>query len=431
MSNFRRCARKLSAARTAVLVEGLALLYDKLIKGPIFGCQQCGQCLLSQTAYVSPMTCPKGLRNGPCGGTLDGKCEVLPDKQCVWLRIRGRDYHDRGVHHPLDASLIGTSSLRNFLSGKDRPTRLPQPYQGHARADAHRPSVLARKFARIKPVVTYEIASPRDRAGLQRVAAITRRISAHVDGINTTTNAGGKPSLHSLETAKTVVASGVSPIVQFCGRDQDAATFREQVSDALTDGFANILALTGDWNPDAERVLRPDGWFPMDSLQMVDILAGKSGFSKQPFIGVASTAYMTPMRAGIERFLSKLRAGADFTQTQIVTETKIFSQWLAAVRATDEGKRCRILVSIPLIGKPRPFEILQRLPGVHIDEKMSNAILASNDMQTGGLAVARNLARSLLTLDIDGLHLMNFGVPIEAVADFVQEIREMPLHCDA
>ena len=46
----------------------------------------CGQCALPVTAYACPMTCPKQLRNGPCGGVgMDGSCEVYPGMRCVWL----------------------------------------------------------------------------------------------------------------------------------------------------------------------------------------------------------------------------------------------------------------------------------------------------------------------------------------------------------
>ncbi len=345
----------------------------------------------------------------------------------MWLQIRERDYADEGVRKPLDESLVGTSSLFNYLSGRDKSTRLPQPFQGHTRADSHLPSVFAQKFDRIKPIITYEIASPRERSGLARVEKITKQVQPHVDGINTTTNAGGVPSLHSLETARVVVAAGVSPIVQLCGRDQGPEEFREEVREALVDGFANILALTGDWNPAHERKVDRDSWFPMDSLQMVDILAGKSGFVKQPFIGVASTAYMTPMAASVSRFLSKLKAGADFTQTQIVTETKIFSEWLEKVRSTREGKRCKILASVPLIGKQRPYEIMRGLPGVVVADEFHATLTASDDMAAGGIKAAGDLASELLALDIDGLHLMNFGIPVEAVVDFIQEIRARPM----
>ncbi len=63
---------------------------EAFIKGMMFDCRTCGQCVLTNTAMVCPMSCPKGLRNGPCGGTIDEKCEVYTDKQCVWVRIYKR-----------------------------------------------------------------------------------------------------------------------------------------------------------------------------------------------------------------------------------------------------------------------------------------------------------------------------------------------------
>ena len=49
-------------------------------QGALFGCRMCGQCALPTTGYACPMTCPKQLRNGPCGGVSpDGSCEVYPE----------------------------------------------------------------------------------------------------------------------------------------------------------------------------------------------------------------------------------------------------------------------------------------------------------------------------------------------------------------
>lgn len=54
-------------------------------------CTQCGQCVLGMTAGICPITsCHKGLLNGPCGGTNNGKCEVDPDKDCAWTLIYNR-----------------------------------------------------------------------------------------------------------------------------------------------------------------------------------------------------------------------------------------------------------------------------------------------------------------------------------------------------
>lgn len=60
-------------------------------------CRSCNQCLLGSTAGVCPVTmCAKGLLNGPCAGTVNGKCEVDPDQDCAWtviwrrLELQGR-----------------------------------------------------------------------------------------------------------------------------------------------------------------------------------------------------------------------------------------------------------------------------------------------------------------------------------------------------
>lgn len=51
-------------------------------------CSLCGSCVLSNTAGICPVTrCPKGLLNGPCGGMVNGMCEVDRDAECVWVTI--------------------------------------------------------------------------------------------------------------------------------------------------------------------------------------------------------------------------------------------------------------------------------------------------------------------------------------------------------
>lgn len=59
---------------------------ERVVKGFFFDCRMCGHCVLSSTGMSCPMNCPKHLRNGPCGGVrANGKCEVSPDMQCVWV----------------------------------------------------------------------------------------------------------------------------------------------------------------------------------------------------------------------------------------------------------------------------------------------------------------------------------------------------------
>ena len=58
-------------------LERPVAILEKAVKGVLFDCQMCGQCVLSSTGMSCPMNCPKTLRNGPCGGVrADGNCEV-------------------------------------------------------------------------------------------------------------------------------------------------------------------------------------------------------------------------------------------------------------------------------------------------------------------------------------------------------------------
>lgn len=63
---FRPFGRKGLAGRMLALTE-------RCVKGPLFGCRMCGNCLLQETAFICHMECPKGIRNGPCGGVNNGK----------------------------------------------------------------------------------------------------------------------------------------------------------------------------------------------------------------------------------------------------------------------------------------------------------------------------------------------------------------------
>lgn len=99
---------------------------ERISKERLFGCAMCGQCELPTSGYACPMSCPKQLRNGPCGGVgPEGQCEVYPEVRCVWVEAyeraeaagHGEDL-DR-LQRPVDQRRWGTSSWVNYWSGRD------------------------------------------------------------------------------------------------------------------------------------------------------------------------------------------------------------------------------------------------------------------------------------------------------------------------
>lgn len=83
---------------------GMLLRIERVIKEPLVGCQSCGFCRLPHTAYVCPETCPKGLANGPCGGTKDNVCE-FGDRECIHNQIY-RISQRAGLFSNLEGMLI-------------------------------------------------------------------------------------------------------------------------------------------------------------------------------------------------------------------------------------------------------------------------------------------------------------------------------------
>jgi hypothetical protein len=104
---------------------------ERAVKGLLFDCRMCGQCVLSSTGMSCPMNCPKSVRNGPCGGVrVNGNCEVKPDMRCVWVeayqgsqRIRGGTEAMAQVQLPVDQRQQGRSSwLRVTREKRDNGT---------------------------------------------------------------------------------------------------------------------------------------------------------------------------------------------------------------------------------------------------------------------------------------------------------------------
>lgn len=124
-------------------------LVEHATKKPVWDCRMCGQCVLHSTGMTCPMTCPKQLRNGPCGGVgEDGSCEVNPEMRCVWLKAQSRaDWLPKRwreeiaeLRPPVDNQLWGTSSWTNLITGRDKVT--PVSWQEQEKDAAHEDSAM-------------------------------------------------------------------------------------------------------------------------------------------------------------------------------------------------------------------------------------------------------------------------------------------------
>jgi methylenetetrahydrofolate reductase (NADPH) len=110
--------------------QSLLHLAEHTAKKPLFDCQDCGDCSLAEIAYLCPESqCAKNQRNGPCGGTRDGLCEVA-ERECIWARAyeRLKPYgeEDSMLEGPVvfnNNVLRGTSAWANTFLGRDHIAR--------------------------------------------------------------------------------------------------------------------------------------------------------------------------------------------------------------------------------------------------------------------------------------------------------------------
>ena len=138
-SAFERMLVRLAPVLRAIGYQRLERPFasvERTVKGLLFDCQMCGQCVLSSTGMSCPMNCPKNMRNGPCGGVrANGHCEVKSEMRCVWVlafagaeRIQGGLEKIRVLQAPMDRRLEGRSSwLRVVRERTESMSKGPTP----------------------------------------------------------------------------------------------------------------------------------------------------------------------------------------------------------------------------------------------------------------------------------------------------------------
>lgn len=419
---------------------------EALLKGMAFDCRACGQCVLNQTGLICPMTCPKGLRNGPCGGTLNGECEVYPDKPCVWVRIHRRIGHgsfDRPNLLPSpDARLLRTSSYLNYLNGDDAAGRQPLPYldlgSQRTRQPVHTLSRLEHQLKSGAFVRLCEVRAPRSMSfdSLSRQVAHVR---GHFDAVNATAYLNARPSLPSPIVAAKLAELGVEPVCQSTCRDHTKTTFIAELLQNQIAGVHNTLCLTGDSYkgvPKIKQVFDMDGALMLYEARclrekgIVQFTGETLEPRPRPFLGAAINPYTTPIEVPIRRLKQKAAAGADFIQTQLIFDVEGFRHFMALACRERIDEDLFIIAGVPVVTSKRALAILPQIPGVNLPSSMMRRLNEAASIEAEGLALAKETMAEVSQMSgVAGVHLMLFG-PDHAVLPpllhGLKTMRELP-----
>ncbi len=392
------------------------------VKGSLFECQMCGECLLSSTAMVCPMNCGKRLRNGPCGGvSADGNCEINPEMACVWLDIAAgaRQMTEppavNQVNPPLDHSKQGAATWLRIIKKSAEPP--PEAVADHAAPGARAPGSFELACLSGNFVVTAEI-SPPDSADPHDLLQRADHLRGLVDALNVTDNAGANCHMSSAAASALLAADGHTPVFQAACRDRNRIALQADLMGAAALGVRNMLCLTGDGvgsgdHPQAKPV------FDLDSVSLLGMVKGMRDQGRYAsgrkltappalFLGATANPFVPSFEQRVLNLEQKVMAGAQFIQTQFCFDLTLMERFMEEVRARGLEKRCHILVGVGPLPSARTAKWLNSsVPGVNVPPAVIRRLEQAHDHKGEGVRICIETINALKEMaGIRGIHLM-------------------------
>jgi len=427
---------------------------ERTFKGILWGCRMCGNCLLQETAFICPMACPKGLRNGSCGGSTPEHCCVDESRPCIWYEIyaraekMGRLDKLMEVLPPLDWDKTGTSALQDVYSKVKekgmgnivssaivsspeelkykwdqffKEIRQPDWWDGDSQPHpqpAHKPiSELEHHLTAGNFVVTCEDVPPSS-GNFARLDQELLEIKDLVDAVNITDSASAIPQVSPYACAVRASELGIEPVLQIAARDRTRLSFQADLMGASASGIRNILLISGDhpnkgnppfskmdiWDFDSvqaiwiARKLRDEGTF-LDGREVTH----PPGF----FIGAALSPFGSKPEYEAMRAEKKLNAGAQYFQTNLIFDIDRFETYLEALDARNLLPRMNLIAGVTPIRSLMAINYLQKLPGIVIPDSLIHRLESAKDFKEEAHQFSLELIDKLKSMPgVHGIHIM-------------------------
>ncbi|HNT22736.1 MAG TPA: methylenetetrahydrofolate reductase C-terminal domain-containing protein [Anaerolineales bacterium] len=432
---------------------------ERIVKGPMFGCRMCGNCLLQETAFICPMECPKGIRNGPCGGSTQEHCYVDETRPCIWYKIYDRAFKMHReemlleVLPPLDWEKTGSETwgdvvrqvrkvgVNTFVGGLVsgdpvkrtlvwdsvfRPVRQPEWWKGdaeyHPPAYSEPVSELERRLRAGEFVVTAEVAPPQTVA-TSKLCKNVEMVKPYVAAVNFTDSPSATPRMSSWACSTLAVQNNVEPVMQIAARDRTRIGLQAEALGSNALGIRNILCLSGDSMAMSDTPRGRMDIVDLDAVQMLWVLRrmrdegvyldGRSiKFPPKFFLGAAAAPFASEPRFQAIREHKKVNAGAQFFQTNLVYDPDRLEIWLNELAKRNILDKVFILIGItPLKSVKVARYMNEEVPGVVIPEKLIQRMEAAGDKaEEEGVQIALELIEAIKNKQgVNGIHLMAVG----------------------
>jgi len=241
------------------------------------------------------------------------------------------------------------------------------------------------------------------------------------DAANVTDNQTAIVRMSSLAGCVLLKQQGVDPVMQIVCRDRNRIAIQSDVLGAIALGIGNFLCLSGDHqkfgnHPTSKNV------FDIDSIQLIQALKKMRDEKKflcdeevsgevPMFIGAAANPYADPFEFRLTRLAKKVKAGADFIQTQAVYDIAKFAKWMKMV--TDRGldKETHILAGvIPIKSAGMARYMRDYVSGVSVPDEIVTRMEQAKEAKEEGLKLSIEIIEQLKEIPgIHGVHIMAVG----------------------
>ena len=238
------------------------------------------------------------------------------------------------------------------------------------------------------------------------------------DAVNVTDGASARAHLEATVAAYLLLVNGIEPVLQLTCRDRNRIALQSQLVGAAALGIVNVLALTGD-NPKAGDQPDAKPVFDLDSSGLIATAASIRDKHQLPhgravegspdyFIGAADSP-LDPLEGWVPTSLQKkLKAGAQFTQTQFCMDTAILRRYLACLAAHGTLEHLFVLVGVaPLASAKSARWIRDNLPGSIIPDWIVERLENAADPKSEGEAICVALLQEMKEIPgVSGAHIM-------------------------
>ncbi|HSG42840.1 MAG TPA: methylenetetrahydrofolate reductase [Anaerolineales bacterium] len=229
--------------------------------------------------------------------------------------------------------------------------------------------------------VTAELGPPQsaDEHVIREKAALLR---GYCDAVNITDNQTAIVRMSSIGAGAIVVQEGLEPVIQMTCRDRNRLAMQSELLGAYVLGMRNLLCLTGDHqtfgnHPTAKNV------FDLDSIQEIQMVTAMrdqqifqcgdpmKGQEPRFFVGAAAAPFADPVEFRPYRLAKKIKAGANFIQTQLVYDVEAFERYMSKVRELGLHDQVYILVGVGPLKSPGMARYMKgSVPGILVPDEL-------------------------------------------------------------